>query len=87
MQSIFLLDSVIPIGTGGQSLQTCSESVYLDQKIVHEVIRIRKSAKIKLPDAIIAASAIVNHSELITRNTKDFEIPGRQLKLFNPFDN
>ncbi|MCF8234146.1 MAG: type II toxin-antitoxin system VapC family toxin [Bacteroidales bacterium] len=63
------------------------EVIYLDQNIVHEVIRIRKSAKIKLPDAIIAASAIVNHSELITRNTKDFEIPGSQLKLFNPFDN
>ena len=60
--------------------------VFIDQKIVNEVIRIRKSAKIKLPDAIIAASAIVNHSELITNNTADFIIPGNQLKIINPFD-
>lgn len=60
--------------------------VHLDEKIVNEVIRIRKLVKIKLPDAIIAATAIVKGSKLITRNTDDFQIPGIQPEIFNPFD-
>ncbi|MFY8003432.1 MAG: PIN domain-containing protein [Chitinophagaceae bacterium] len=34
---------------------------------------LRKNFKIKLPDAIIAATAIVNELTLITRNTNDFK--------------
>ncbi len=43
--------------------------VHLDEKIVNEVIRIRKSVKIKLPDAIIAATAIYLDVPLITADT------------------
>jgi len=32
MQSIFLLDAVIPVGTKAQHLQTCSEPVSLKEK-------------------------------------------------------
>jgi predicted nucleic acid-binding protein len=43
-----------------------------------------KYAKIKLPDAIIAATAIVNNFVLLSRNTKDFEgIEG--LEIVNPY--
>jgi predicted nucleic acid-binding protein len=44
-----------------------------------------KSHKIKLPDAIIAATAIINNLTLITRNTKDFKNI-ENLKLINPFE-
>jgi len=49
------------------------------------VISIRKIHRIKLPDAIIAATALVNGLELVTRNINDFKnIDG--LNLINPWD-
>jgi predicted nucleic acid-binding protein len=56
----------------------------LDNSIVYKTIELRRSYKIKLPDAIIAATAIAFDFTLISRNDKDFEkIEG--LKYFNPF--
>jgi predicted nucleic acid-binding protein len=49
----------------------------LDEEIVLETIRIRKECAIKLPDAIIAATCLVNNYQLISSNVKDFEkVPG-----------
>jgi predicted nucleic acid-binding protein len=45
----------------------------LDEAVVLETIKIRQQFSTKLPDAIIAASCIVNDCCLITNNTKDFE--------------
>lgn len=60
--------------------------IELDKTIKRETANIRKTYKVKLPDAIIAATAISNQLILITRNDKDFsKING--LKLFNPFKN
>lgn len=44
----------------------------LDSPISIKAVEIRKSNKIKLPDAIIQATALVSERLLITRNTKDF---------------
>ncbi|TFF34975.1 type II toxin-antitoxin system VapC family toxin [Mucilaginibacter psychrotolerans] len=44
----------------------------LSEDIVNESISIRKKHKTKLPDAIIAATAIVTKSILISRNISDF---------------
>jgi predicted nucleic acid-binding protein len=53
--------------------------------VVNKTIVIRKNKKINLPDAIIAASAIVFDLTLITRNVNDFKnIEG--LKLIDPWD-
>ena len=55
----------------------------IDNKIVEETISIRKGHKIKLPDAIIAATCLVNGLDILTLNTKDFEnIDG--LKVIEP---
>jgi predicted nucleic acid-binding protein len=55
----------------------------LTNNIVEACILIRKNHKTKLPDAIIAATALVYELSLITRNIKDFEnITG--LKTIDP---
>ena len=57
----------------------------LSDEIVDRTIAIRKQYKIKLPDAIIIASAFENQLILITRNTKDFDkIEG--VEILSPFD-
>lgn len=45
----------------------------LSKPIVQKTIDLRKTHKIKLPDAIIAATALVHKMELITRNEADFK--------------
>lgn len=61
-----------------------STVLQINNDIVNKTIDIRKTKKLKLPDAIIAATALVYDLTLITRNTSDFEdIQG--LKVINPF--
>ncbi len=56
----------------------------LSETIVLKTIAIRKSRRMKLPDAIIAATALVHNLTLITHNVSDFErIPN--LKLVDPY--
>ena len=45
----------------------------LEEDIILETIQIRKKYNIKLPDAIIAATCLVNSCSLITNNVKDFD--------------
>jgi predicted nucleic acid-binding protein len=59
--------------------------IELEQEIKSKTAEIRKANKIKLPDAIIAATAIVYNLTIITRNTADFKnIDG--LITINPFE-
>ena len=44
----------------------------LDEAIIQKTIEIRKNYKIKLPDSIIAANALVYDLTLLTRNVSDF---------------
>ena len=59
------------------------ERLFLTEEIEKQTILIRKTHKIKLPDAIIAATAMTYHLTLVTFNSKDFyKIVG--LNLFAP---
>lgn len=62
----------------------CFQQHHLDDTIVERVIALRKQKKIKLPDAIIAATALERRLTLVTRNTTDFRI--MELALCNPFE-
>lgn len=60
-----------------------SNEYSLTEPIINRAIDLRKSYKTKLPDAIIAATALVNNLTLVTRNVKDFDkIEG--LAVINP---
>lgn len=56
----------------------------LTDAIADQAIEIRKLHKIKLGDAIIAATSLVNDLTLLTRNEADFENIFN-LKFINPF--
>lgn len=57
----------------------------IDKSIRTATIQLRKQYKIKLPDAIIAATALAHGLTLVTQNEKDFvNIDG--LQVTNPFN-
>jgi hypothetical protein len=60
------------------------DEVPVNSNIIDCAIEIRRKAKIKIPDAIIGATALVLESHLITRNVSDFKGIGG-LKVIDPF--
>lgn len=55
----------------------------INKEIIQTCINLRKSKVVKLPDAIVAATALVSDLTRTTRNVSDFKnIPG--LKIINP---
>lgn len=66
-----------------QQFVAISNIIGISDGIISETINIRKTSKIKLPDALIAATAIANDLTLIADNDKDFrKVPA--LKCLNP---
>ena len=63
----------------------CSNICELDAKTVNETIILCRKSKIKLPDAIIAATCIANQYVLLTRNVKDF-VHIVDLEIVNPWE-
>lgn len=61
-----------------------SRAFNLAEDVVLKTIEIRKLYSIKLPDAIIAATALANNLILITRNTADFK-KIENLEVLNPW--
>ena len=59
--------------------------VHLTDEVIKKVINFRKKHKIKLPDAIILASAIEYNLKLVTRNIRDFQMAAPTHILINPF--
>jgi predicted nucleic acid-binding protein len=47
--------------------------IELDDAIAKQAVELRKRYKVKLPDAIVWASAQVNAMLLVTRDSKDFQ--------------
>lgn len=64
---------------------TTGEMHNISEEIANQTILIRRLfPRIKLPDVIIAATALAHNHTLLTRNTDDFKnIPG--LRLDNPW--
>ena len=73
-----------------EGFQKCEQLVKLaniypvDEDIAEQAIGLRRRVKIKLADAVIAATALVNNLKLATRNMEDYKAV-RELEIFNPF--
>ena len=61
-----------------------ADVIYVDKQIIQSCIDIRKNYNIKLPDAIIASTALVHGLILVTNNEKDF-LPIHNLIVLNPY--
>jgi len=56
-----------------RSLLNEFDEVPISNAVVEQTILIRKSVNIKIPDALIAASAQITQAIVVTRNTSDFQ--------------
>jgi predicted nucleic acid-binding protein len=61
-------------------------SVPFSREIEDQTIQLKRRHKIKLPDAIIAATALNQDALLVTRNMSDFQGIA-EIKIQNPFVN
>ncbi len=58
--------------------------IELSEPVITKTIEVRKKYKLKLGDAVIAATALQNELKLYTRNVKHFDkVP--ELKIVNPY--
>lgn len=66
-----------------QLLFRTAQIIELYKTVVYETISLRRGIKIKTPDAIIAATALVHDYTLLSRNLSDFnKVP--DLKVIDP---
>ena len=66
------------------SMLSCFNECEVTKAVIDQAIQLRKATAIKVPDAIVAATALVNHATLVTRNTVDFRNIS-DLNLLDPF--
>ncbi len=57
---------------------------FIDENTAEKTIEVRKKYGLKLPDAFIAATAMIKNFALVTRNEKDFDKIS-ELEIYNPY--
>ena len=65
-----------------KQLVSLFDVIYIDKAIANQVISLRKKHRIKLPDAIICATALVNQAKLYSNDFKLPTIDGLTQKRF-----
>lgn len=84
MTRIELLGYISPIGDKLRSFVGFADIYDLEEAVILQTIALRRARRIKIPDAVIAATALVYDLTLVTHNTSDFEgIPS--LRLIDPY--
>ena len=63
------------------------EMININLEIAENVISIRQKKKIKLPDAIILATAKFMNCDLLTKNVKDFLNVLEDVNIVEPLEN
>ena len=59
-----------------QSFVKSVDVLLLDELVTQQTISLRQQHRVKLPDAIIAATALAHGLSLLTRNMRDFQAVG-----------
>lgn len=57
----------------------------VSEAVAEKAIELKRSRRIKLADAVIASTALINDLSLATRNVRDFR-GINNLEIINPFD-
>ena len=60
------------------------ELIHLSDEIIDVTIKLRRQRKIKTPDAIITATALISKMCICTRNIRDFK--NIEVDYINPFE-
>jgi len=71
--------------SSAKDLLMCINEQALSEEIVTLCIQLRQNYSLKLPDAMIAATALHLELPLMTRNVKDFQ-KVLNLEIINPFE-
>jgi toxin FitB len=61
-----------------------ANTLFVDEAIQKKTIELKKRKRMKTPDAIIGATAIVYNLTLVTRNEVDFKHI-QEIAIYNPF--
>jgi predicted nucleic acid-binding protein len=67
-----MVGAAAPVAAATEAFLSGFGLIPVDDAVARRAIAVRREYRIKLPDAIIWASAQVNNMLLVTRNTKDF---------------
>jgi predicted nucleic acid-binding protein len=67
-----------------RSFLAAFEVLAVDTAVAEEAVALRRARRLKLPDAIIFATARVHGRTLVTRNTRDF--PAGEAGVFVPYE-
>jgi predicted nucleic acid-binding protein len=59
------------------------DEIAVDRAVAEEAGRVRRESRIRLPDALIAATSMLSKRPLMTRNRRDFRKVQR-LRLYQP---
>ena len=60
------------------------ELIHLSDEIIDSTIKLRRQRKIKTPDAVIAATALISKLSVCTKNIRDFK--NIEVDYLNPFE-
>lgn len=66
------LSKIAPDFEDMKRLIDLADILMIDHDVINQTIALRQTLSIKLPDAIIAATALVHRHTLLSRNTRDF---------------